>query len=769
MSRRWLRGLVGVGLVGITLVAQALTAAPARAATPPADPAPSGPVVLIGVTGLRWSDVGTLSTPALWQLSRTAAVGQVVARSVNSRACPADGWLAVSSGARAADAIPVGCRTLTDPSALDGTARVTQWQQYSDAVAGQSYGARLGQLGDTLTANDVAAAAIGPGAAIALADSTGTVAGSYTARPEGRRQLTAAVRTALTGDRLVVVDAGTLRDPGYETVDPDQLVTPAPTAEPGQEATAPPGADAILETGRAEQAEAIDARVAAVLAGTAGTGATVLVVSLADSGTSALQLAAVEGPLPGGTATGLLTSASTRQPGLVQTADVLPTVLAELGLTDAAPSLSGSVIASAPGPATAAGRLAALADTDRLATQITRAAGGFSTRLMLAQLLLVAAAGLLLWWSGYGTRDGPARALLIPVLRGLRVGSVVLATAPLAAFCTRLVPWWRSDVPRAAFWLVIAGFVALVSLVALLGPWRRSRTGPFAVVAGLTFAVLAVDLALGGRLVVDSPLGAHRLLGARFYGASNQEFALLAVAGLVVAGLVARWLLARGRRTAAWVAVAGIGLVTVAVDGMPGMGSDFGGPPALLPAFALLTFVVAGRRVRWRSALVVLGSAALVVIAFAALDFARPAADRTHLGRFVATVVGGGLWPVLGRKVSTNLRLLTSWRYVLPTLGGTALTLAIVGGIGRWAPPRFPRPPLAGLVADEPLLRPTAAAVAVAMGLAFVVNDSGVVIPATGLALAVPCLVALAASWRLERLSAASAGATPPRTAADAS
>ncbi|MBU4336669.1 MAG: hypothetical protein KJ548_08850, partial [Actinobacteria bacterium] len=419
MRRRWLLGLVGLGLL-----AQGLLAAPAQAAPLPgaarsdtSAASTDGPIVLIGVTGLRWSDVSTLSTPALWRLSRTAALGQVVVRSVSTRACPADGWLAVSSGARAADALSVGCRTLTNPSALDGTTRVTQWQQYTDAVDSQSYGAQLGLLGDTLSANGIAATAIGPGAAIALADSTGVVAGAYTARPEGRRQLTTAVRTALTSDRLVVIDAGTLRDPGYETIDPDQLITPAPTVEPGQQETGPPGADAILETGRAEQAEVIDARVAAVLAATSGTDATVLLVSLADSGTSALQLAAVVGELPSGEATGLLTSASTRQAGLLQTADVLPTLLAGLDLTDTAPDLSGSVITSAPGPATGTARVAALADTDRLATQITRAAGGFTTRLMLAQLLLVVAAGLLLWWSGRGGWAGPAGRLLVPGLR----------------------------------------------------------------------------------------------------------------------------------------------------------------------------------------------------------------------------------------------------------------------------------------------------------------------------------------------------------------
>jgi hypothetical protein len=776
---RWrIAALPVLGLVALAVVAGA---GPATAASTP-EPAPSAtgsapstagstaPVVLVGVTGLRWSDVSALSTPTLWRLSRTAAVGQAVVRSVRSRACPVDGWLAVSAGQRAADeGMASGCRTVPEPSAATGTAQVLQWPDYQASVATQPYDARLGLLGDLVRAHAVTATAIGPGAAIALADADGVVAGTYASRPEVRRQLTTAVRTALAGSRLVVVDAGTLRDPGYVTTEP--TASPSPTSsdlEPSPEVTLPPGADAILEPDRAEQAQQIDERLGAVLAATADTGATVLVVSLADSGTTALQLAAVSGPLPGadGDAHGLLTSASTQQTGLLQVTDVLPTLLAGLGLgTDpAAADLPGATITSVAGPATANARLAALADADRLAVQITRVSGGFTVRFLLAQVLLALVAAVLLHWSAIGHWAPPGRAALRPALRALEIAAVVMAATPVAAFLTRTVPWWRSSVPRATFWLVLGGWALAVAALALLGPWRRSRTGPLTVIAAVTTAVLAVDAALGGRLVVDSPLGAHRLLGARFYGVSNQAFALLGVAGLIVAAAAARALLARGRRTTAWLAVTGVGLVVLVVDGMPGMGSDFGGPPALLPAFALLGFVVAGRRVRWRTVLVVLAAAAVVVLGFAVVDYLRPAADRTHLGRFVATAVAGGLAPVIDRKLGTNLRLLSSARYVLPTLAGTALTVLVTGGPGRFGPPRLPRGELAGLTADEPLLRPTAVAIAVAMALGFAVNDSGVVIPATGLALAVPCLVALAARWRLARLSPGAAASTPPAT-----
>jgi hypothetical protein len=56
---------------------------------------------------------------------------------------------------------------------------------------------------------------------------------------------------------------------------------------------------------------------------------------------------------------------------------------------------------------------------------------------------------------------------------------------------------------------------------------------------------------------------------------------------------------------------------------------------------------------------------------------------------------------------------------------------------------------MAGLRTAVPLLKPAVAAIGLALAVGFLINDSGIVVPATGIALAVPCLVAAAAQWRL--------------------
>jgi len=743
--------VVAVGVVALVAVLVPTAVSP----SPPAlsSTTTTRPLVLVGVAGLRWEDVGLFSTPALWDLSRGHAVGQVVVRSVHPRACPVDGWLAVSSGTRlAGPRLDNQCASLRDPVGEGTSASVSAWPDYEESADTQGFAAQPGLLGDEIRAAQVSATAIGPGAAIAIADSKGVVAGTYHRRPGQPAATTSAVTDALQSSSLVVVDAGVVRDPGYATVDPEpEPGEPEPEPEPGEperpaEDTAPPpdtdepSGSVLTDPDRAGQVKAVDEQVGAVMAAVAGTDATVLVVSLADSGRGSLRLAAMVGPVPGTDepAQGLLTSASTRQAGLFQAADVLPTVLLALGVES-----PGATITTTAGSGTAAGRLFRLMDTNRHAVQISRASSLLTDRLMNAFQLLMLVSALVLTRAAHRSSGGLEDQLRRWTLLGLRAVSVVIAAVPVSAYLTNVLPWWQSPTPQNTFWTVLVGFVVGVTVVAFVGPWRRSLVGPMGAVMAVTTVVLTADAALGGRLVVDAPFGAHRLLGARFYGTSNQGFALLTVASLILAAVVARALLARGERTAAWLAVAMTGLVVVVADGMPGLGSDFGGPPAMVPAFALLGVVVAGRRVRWPLVLGVIGAAVVVVVGFAWADYLRPAASRTHLGRFVATVLDGGLRPVLERKAAVNLRMLSAVRYTVPTVLSAALTLWLADWPGRRRLPGRLRGRLTAVLQAEPLLRPTVAAVTVAMVLGVALNDSGVVITATGLVLAVPMLVAV--------------------------
>src|SRR5690606_9220822 len=95
-----------------------------------------------------------------------------------------------------------------------------------------------------------------------------------------------------------------------------------------------------------------------------------------------------------------------------------------------------------------------------------------------------------------------------------------------------------------------------------------------------------------------------------------------------------------------------------------------------------------------------------------------------------------------------HLRVLTYWRYLVLAVGGAIVTLLVLAG-SRTRDDGSREGPMVGVWAAVPLLRPCVAAVAIALGIGFVINDSGIIIPATGMAFAVPCLVAAAAQRRL--------------------
>ncbi|HEY5554204.1 MAG TPA: hypothetical protein VIK43_04670, partial [Cellulomonas sp.] len=77
------------------------------------------------------------------------------------------------------------------------------------------------------------------------------------------------------------------------------------------------------------------------------------------------------------------------------------------------------------------------------------------------------------------------------------------------------------------------------------------------------------------------------------------------------------------------------------------------------------------------------------------------------------------------------------------------------------------RAPLTRMGADAPMLRPGLIALAVTMAIGLVLNDSGIVIPAIGVVLAVPLLVSLSASWAIhQRPSPEASGPTGPTPSA---
>ena len=114
----------------------------------------------------------------------------------------------------------------------------------------------------------------------------------------------------------------------------------------------------------------------------------------------------------------------------------------------------------------------------------------------------------------------------------------------------------------------------------------------------------------------------------------------------------------------------------LAVEALPSLGADFGGPPGLLLGGLVVIATAAEVRLTWARVLVAIVGAGALAALVAVLDWLRPAASRTHLGEFVETVISGEAGAVVGRKLAQNLANLGS----PPLLAVTVATVVLVRG-----------------------------------------------------------------------------------------
>lgn len=429
--------------------------------------------------------------------------------------------------------------------------------------------------------------------------------------------------------------------------------------------------------------------------------------------------------------TSTLTSTSTRRLGLVDIADIAATVLSAKGGGIAGAALDqvdGAPLRRVDRPA----NLAALAVADRSA----RGYEHLRPPVILAYVVVQVALFLLAIGRWLRSRRRPGRTAL--------VAGRVIAAFPLA---TELVRWWAPGTTAPWRWSALA-VVAVGMIVGMTG--FRAPTAQVAVrrTCAATVLLVLADLALGAHLQVSGIFGSSPLLGTRYTGLGNPATEILLLATVLWVGLHVH--AARRRREAVARATGLLVLITFVV-GAPWLGADVGG---------LLTFAFVGtglvallvRRTgtagseraplppRPRRRLVVTGLLAVVLAGaalagMAVLDALHAFGPGTHLGRLVQRVDDdgfGALTSVVSRKVEANvLGYGFPWSMVVVVLALALLWLLLSG---RW-------PDLADR--SDPRWSSAVAAV-VGSVIAYVLNDSGIVVLALLFVLVGPYLLAIA-------------------------
>ena len=716
--RRSRTGIVVAALV-LAVVAGSWSGARAAPSSTPAS-GPAGRVLLVGLPGLSWDDVGTGAMP---NLDRLAADGAVAAMNVRTRSrvpTVREGYATLGAGSRvhadpaADDAIEVAGRVVV-PAAAQIRAKAGSYVSSLPGSLGDALhaaGRRTAVIGTAdlpagLTGIDLAAhpSVARPGA-VALMDGQGVVDGGN-----------------VTGDDLLVEDG---RAPFSRRADPEALAGQVIAALGAFDVVlADPGdlerADAVADMGAVDR-YALPARARALdgaddllghLRGALPPGTLLLVVSVTpptDEWRLTPVVAAGAGVVPG-----YLHSPSTRRLGLVSLTDLAPTVLGALG-APVPPQLPGTVLRYHPAEAVDLARLARL-DRD--------SAWREARWLRVTTVFIVAQVAL--WFV-----TGAAVAGLLPWMRRswLRAAALAVAAFPLAALVLRALPF-VPGMGDAGLAVLVAVDLAIAALAA------RARRHPLAGlgwILGATVAVLLLDLATGARLQLAGLLGYAPQTSGRFYGLGNTAFGVLAGAALLAGALhVAR----APRRTEAVAATAALFALVIYADAAPVLGADVGGMVTLVPICLLVVVALAGLRLTRRRVAVAALATAGVLAAATAVDLLRPPDARTHLGRFASHVARWGddsVGASLARRLEVTVANVgdSFWTAVTPVIALLVLGAVLWTRYGRTLLP--PGSPLrAGVLG------------ALAAGLVgTAVNDSGIVVVAMVMVSVGPFLALLA-------------------------
>lgn len=450
-----------------------------------------------------------------------------------------------------------------------------------------------------------------------------------------------------------------------------------------------------------------------------------------------------------GFTSGLLTSATTRRTGIVTNLDLVPTILAGLGIEAAWPC-DGAPMECIP----ASNGLKRAAAIGASATSAAHARGPV-LRVFIGLIVAAVFAAVLAT-----VFDFSSSRVLVGVATSLLPAVAAGPLALLACSVLGTVGTVQTGV-RAA---VLASVIAAAALAAF-----KSAANAVLAVAGATSIAIAADAVTGGTACASSLIGHSAVIGARYYGVGNELMGVL-VGSVVVssAGIVdavERSLrcienrrgnrgengidaTSRARSGGANLAVAILAAVTGVFLGHPCLGANFGGMLSAFAAAIAMLAITPGRpggvgaarpdrcheacaelpcvsRARRRAMVIAAAIVGALALGAAMVLMDAGAGEPSHIGRAWQEIESGGPAQaaiMVVRKLQMNLRLLscTAWTRVLIAflLALGALAVRPSGPLLRLRNERFPLYAafLAGLAGA---------------GAAMAFNDSGVVACAT--------------------------------------
>ena len=409
------------------------------------------------------------------------------------------------------------------------------------------------------------------------------------------------------------------------------------------------------------------------------------------------------GIISGESGSSLLTSDSTRRPGLVTNLDIAPTVLRFLGISVPA-YLTGGIMTAAAG--TSGGDLSSLLGVSNMIHTVHQQRPPLIQLYILLQIVTVV---------------GAALALILKRNNLIRYWRPLMAALLLVPLSFLILPLIMTDNLIISYMTIFI----ITSVLTTIFLYRADNTLLFLRIGLVITLLIVLDLALGGNLIKNSIMGYDPISGARYYGIGNEYMGVLV--GSSVLFIAAAYQVGWSKNTYAGIFTLIFFAFILYIFISPRWGANFGGSLTALTAFGFTYLGLGNYKLTGKTLSIVLGAAVLFVMFLVLLNLKGEDGIVSHVGRSMVMVSRNGfseVMDILTRKGAMNLKLLrySLWsRVLLVFLGLMAFLFFQPPGMLRKLKNRYTS------------LSVGFAGIIVGSATAIIVNDSGVVAGATTL------------------------------------
>jgi hypothetical protein len=292
------------------------------------------------------------------------------------------------------------------------------------------------------------------------------------------------------------------------------------------------------------------------------------------------------------------------------------------------------------------------------------------------------------------------------------------------AYCTLSMPLCFLFISFSKYFslggVILISLAAALLMGALIKVLFKEPLDALLFLTTITALLLIGDCCTGSRLMLLSPLGSDAIAGGRFYGIGNDYMGVL-MACIIIATLL---LLAR-LKSLKPIYKTTLGLlpllIATVVIGHPHFGANMGGFITAMVSTGFFLIINSGRKISLKQIFLVGLLAILGVFAIAQLD-ALFNSTPSHAGKAISTLYSGDGFTVLLSIIKIKLGILastvynSSWSLILVLLVSTLTAL-------KWKTPTI----MLKIAVENPPIDQALKILLITAVTVFVVNDTGVI------------------------------------------